>query len=241
MRWPNMILIALSLAAASYAAGPLTGFPFTEENLNYTVNWPTGLGLGDVHMAARHDGPTGWAFTLTVNAAIPGFPVKDTYTSHANGDFCSTEFTRDFSHGSKKSIEKETIDRSHESVIRKTVRNGGGQSEFSISDCMKDALTLLYYARRELGQGRVPPSQQILFGGLYDIGMSYAGEQTIQSGGKPAITDKIVCSVKGPSSTVRFDMYFARDPARTPLLVKVPFAVGSFSMELSREPSREPV
>jgi hypothetical protein len=29
-------------------------------------------------------------------------------------------------------------------------------------------------------------------------------------------------------------MYFARDAARTPLLVKVPFALGKFSMELVR-------
>jgi hypothetical protein len=93
---------------------------------------------------------------------------------------------------------------------------------------------MLFYARRELGQGRVPAPQQILFGGLYDMTLTYAGEQTIQVGGKPAISDKVLCSVKGPSSSEEFEMYFARDPARTPLLVKVPFPVGSFSMELVR-------
>jgi hypothetical protein len=228
-----IILVALSISPSCFAAGPLTGFPFTDESLNYNVNWPSGLGLGEVHVKARRDG-AGWIFDLAVDAGIPGFSIKDAYSSHANGDFCSTEFTRDFIHGSKKSSEKETIERSTETATRKTIPNGGGQSEFSVPDCVKDGLTMLFYTRRELGQGRVPAGQQILFGGLYDLSLTYAGEQTVQVGGKATVSDKVVGSIKGPSSTETLEMYFARDPARTPLLVKVPFAVGSFSMELVR-------
>ncbi|MES1256802.1 MAG: DUF3108 domain-containing protein, partial [Acidobacteriota bacterium] len=106
--------------------------------------------------------------------------------------------------------------------------------EFSVPDCTKDALTLLFYARRELGQGRVPPAQQILFGGLYDTTLQYAGEETIPFAGKPVVTDKVVCDLKGPSSSLQFEIYFARDAARTPLLFKVPLAMGKFSMELVR-------
>jgi hypothetical protein len=47
-------------------------------------------------------------------------------------------------------------------------------------------------------------------------------------------TDKVTCTVKGPNSEVKFDMYFARDPARTPLVIKAPLAMGTFSMELIR-------
>jgi hypothetical protein len=228
-----IILAALLISPSCFAAAPLTGFPFTDESLTYNVNWPSGLGLGEVQLKARHDG-AGWIFDLAIDASVPGFPIKDAYASHANGDFCSTEFTRDFSHGAKKSSEKETIERSTETATRKTIPNGGGQSEFSVPDCVKDGLTMLFYTRRELGQGRVPAGQRILFGGLYDLSLTYAGEQTVQVGGKATVTDKVVGSVKGPSSTETFEMYFARDPARTPLLVKVPFAVGKFSMELAR-------
>ena len=225
MRFIRLIIpAALLIMPSCFAAGPLTGFPFTDETLNYNINWPSGLGLGEVHTKARHDG-AGWIFD---------FSIEDAYVAHANGDFCSTEFDRDFSHGSKKSSEKETVDRSTETAVRKTIPNGGGQSQFSVPDCVKDGLTMLFYTRRELGQGRVPEGQQIVFGGLYDLSLVYGGEQTIQVGGKPAVSDKVVGSVKGPSSTETFEMYFARDPARTPLLVKVPFAIGSFSMELVR-------
>ena len=52
--------------------------------------------------------------------------------------------------------------------------------------------------------------------------------------GKQVQSDEVTCTVKGPASEFKFDMYFARDAARTPLLVKVPLAMGKFSMELIR-------
>ena len=66
------------------------------------------------------------------------------------------------------------------------------------------------------------------------MSLAYAGEQTIRIAKKPVISDKLVGSVKGPASSQQFEIYFARDPARTPLLVKVPLPVGAFSMELVR-------
>ena len=227
------VFLCFVLSAASQAAGPLTGFPFADESLAFNVSWPSGLSLGEAHMTA-HRVTDGWSFSFSIDAGIPGFQVKDTYASRSTNDLCSTEFDRNFAHGAKKSEEKETIDRSLEQVTRKTVPNGGGQSTFSAPDCVKDGLTALYYTRRELGQGRVPPAQEILIGALYEMTLTWAGESTIKIGGKPAVTDKMLCSLKGPASSIQFEAYFARDAARTPLLVKAPLAVGSFSMELTR-------
>jgi hypothetical protein len=84
-----IILTALLVSPACFAAAPLTGFPFTDESLTYNVNWPSGLGLGEVQIKARRDG-AGWIFDLAIDASLPGFPIKDAYSSHANGDFCST-------------------------------------------------------------------------------------------------------------------------------------------------------
>jgi hypothetical protein len=229
-----ILTIALSMKSVPFAvvaANAPTGFPFTDESLRYTVNWPTGVALGEVRMQAKN--VKGWKFDMSLSGGIPGFEIKDTYSATANANFCSDTFNREFQHGSRKGGEKETIDRTHLLVSRVTL-NGGGKSEFSVPDCVKDALTLLYYTRRELGQGRVPAAQQMLFGGLYQVALTYAGPQTIQSGGRPAITDEVVCDITGARSSLRFEMYFARDAARTPLLVKVPFALGKFSMELVR-------
>lgn len=224
--------ILLSTALNGFAAGPLNGFPFTDESLNYSINWPSGLSLGEAHLRAKH-AAAGWNFEFTIDAGIPGFSVKDAYTSNANPDLCSMDFTRQFLHGTHKGGEKETIDRSHATVERVTTA-GGGKSEFAVSDCMKDALAFLFYSRRELGQGRVPPAQQILFGGLYEMRVQYVGAPVIKVSEKQEQSDKVVCSVKGPSSSVQFEVYFARDAARTPLMIKVPLQMGSFSMELVR-------
>ena len=100
--------------------------------------------------------------------------------------------------------------------------------------CVKDALTYLFFTRRELGQGRVPGAQKILFGNLYDMRMTYAGAPMIAVGGKQVQSDQVTCTVKTASSEYSFDVYFARDAARTPLLISAPLAMGKFSMELIR-------
>ena len=227
----GLLLITLIPRVAAPAPA-LTGFPFTDETLNYSINWPSGLNLGEGRLQSKHT-DAGWSFEMTLDAGVPGYAVKDSYTAHANADFCSSDFARQFLHGARKGGETETIDRSHETVARVTL-NGGGTSEFAIPDCIKDALTLLFYTRREMGQGRVPPAQQMLFGGLYQVTLDYAGAPMIKVADKQVQSDELVCSLKGASSILQFEIYFARDPARTPLLVSVPLAVGKFSLELVR-------
>jgi hypothetical protein len=237
---PVLLLLFLTCASfltgAAHGASVLTGFPFTDESLAYKISGPAGIPLGDVRFTAKH-GSEGWSFEMKSDAGIPGYPVKDTYTSRINSDFCSAVFNRSFEHGHYKGREEESIDRSQETVTRATISGGigtGGKSQFPISDCVKDALAMVYYTRQELGQGRVPSAQSILLGGLYDITLVYGGPQTIPSGDKTVVTDKVLATVKGPASRVDFEMYFARDAARTPLLVKVPLALGSLSLELVR-------
>ncbi len=104
------------------------------------------------------------------------------------------------------------------------------------SSCAKDALAYLYYVRRELGEGRLPPTQTVFFGSAYQIHLEFGGTQQIKIGDKPVEADRIQASLKGPSSDVNFEVYFLKDAARTPVLVKVPMSLGTFSMELVREP-----
>ena len=237
MRFSNFSLAALAAAGiftcaltAGAATAASTGFPFTGEELTYSVNWPSGLSLGEGHLRASRQG-VAWSFELRLDASVPGFDVLDRYQASATSDFCSTSFERTSSHGARKTHETETI--SDGTVVRQTA-NGGGKSELKAPDCLKDALTFLFFLRRELGQGRVPPPQQILFGNLYSATLEYVGAPMIRVAGKPEQSDKLICTMTGPASTLKFEVYFARDAARTPLLFKVPLQMGLFSMELVR-------
>jgi hypothetical protein len=223
--------------ASSVPAAAQTGFPFTNETLHYTVNWPTGLSLGEAHMSAAHNkGPNGkgdeWEFQLSLDAAVPGFAVGDHYRSTASSDLCSVQFEKDFTHGSRKSGERIDFDPHAGMARRETV--GGGKSDVPISQCPHDALAFLYFTRREMGQGRIPPEEDIVFGAPYRARLQYTGEQQVRLNNKNVVSDRVIMTLRGPASEITFEMFLARDPARTPLVIRVPLSLGMFSMELTR-------
>jgi len=227
MKWLCSLVIAFPLLAAG---NPPAGFPFTDESLTYSIVWPSGLSLGEAKLSAAHSG-AGWLFDLTLDAAVPGYTVKDAYHSVAGSDLCAAEFDRDTVHGAKKTREKTSI--SNGMAVRKTV--GGGQSELAVAACAHDALTALFVARREFGQGRVPQAEKVLFGGSYDLQLQYTGAQSIKIADVPTQADRVFCTVTvKENQKFEFEVYFARDAARTPLLIRVPFALGAISMELVR-------
>lgn len=227
---PFLLPATLALGAPVFAP---TGFPFQDESLHYTIDWPSGLNLGDAHLNA-HKSATGWEFEMSVDAAIPGFAIADHLHSSTNTEGCSVQFERDTSHGKKKAHEQTDFDYHNGAAHRSTLVPGGGTSDQPISSCAHDALAFLYFARRELGQGRVPPQEDLYFGAAYLARLEYTGAQTIQSNGKPAVTDHVVVSLKGPASDFHFEIFFARDPARTPLSVRIPSSFGTISLELAR-------
>jgi hypothetical protein len=64
--------------------------------------------------------------------------------------------------------------------------------------------------------------------------MNYTGAQDVAVAGKPVVSDHLNVSVKGPASDFTFEIFYARDAARTPLLIKIPVSIGTVSLELVR-------
>jgi hypothetical protein len=169
---------------------------------------------------------------MTIRAGIPGYAIADQYHSVTNASGCSVQFERTMSHGERKSQDQTAFDYQHGLARRRTV--SGGRSETPVSSCAHDALAFVYYARRELGQGRVPAPEQIFYGAARSAQLQYTGAQTIDVGEQPVTADRVLVYIKGPASDTQVEIFFARDPARTPLLVRVPFSVGTLSLELVR-------
>ena len=80
----------------------------------------------------------------------------------------------------------------------------------------------------------MPPQQTIFLGAPYDIRLEFMGTQKIPLGEKQVEADRVTATVKGPSSEISFEVFFLKDQARTPALVRVPLSLGTFSMELVR-------
>ncbi len=221
-------LCLLLLATAAFGAG---GFPQADESLQYTVNWPSGLSLGEGRLDARKSA-AGWEFELQLDAAVPGYAVADRYRSLANGELCSQEFEKNSVHGRRTAREKTVFDYRRNLARRNTVN--GGKSELPIPACAHDALAFVFHVRRELAQGRVPPPQAVLFGSPYQVRLDFGGPQMVAANERREQADRVAVSFKGPASAMNFEVFFARDAARTPLVIRVPFALGTFSMELVR-------
>jgi hypothetical protein len=225
IRWLAALLIGGSLAQAQ------SGFPFTDETLAYTVSWPSGLGIGEGRTQARKSA-AGWDFEFTLSGGIPGFAVADTFRSLSTPELCSVEFAKNSVHGRRKARERTVFDTRSGIATRST--ENGGKTEIPMGVCTRDALAFLYFTRRELGQGRVPPPQAVLFGALYDIKLEYRGSEPVTVNGRTQEADRIFGTVRGPASDHTFEALFARDAARTPLKVRVPLPLGTFSLDLVR-------
>ncbi len=213
----------LLLAAAAAAA---------QEKLQYNVNWPTGLSLGEVTLSAASVGAE-WDLKLAIDASIPGFVIRDSFTSRVSNAFCSAAFEKDSTHGARRSVEKSVFDKSRGVVVRETLK-GGGKSETPFTGCARDALAFLYHLRQELEAGRIPPPQTVFFGAAYQAKLQFRGAERVKVGEERIEADHITATLKGPASDLTFDLFFARDSGRTPVLVRVPFSMGVFSMELQR-------
>jgi hypothetical protein len=217
------LLILFATAAAGGTA---------QENLRYSVNWPSGLSLGEAQLEttpARDGKPAEHRFTL--EASIPGFSVLDQYRSLVTPGNCSIEFSKKFQHGSRKTEERVEFKPAEKVAIRQTLP-GGGKSTFTISPCMRDALAYLYWLRSELAAGRLPPAQTIVFGAQYQLSVVLTGQENLQIGSERLPADRLTARLKGPASERTFDLYFGRDPQRRLLLVRVPLPLGSFALEL---------
>jgi hypothetical protein len=221
---------AVSLLAAPAMAG--ISAPVQDENLAYTINWPSGLSLGEARLLS-HQANDKWHFELVLDAGVPGFAISDHFRSTANSGLCSVEFERETLHGKRKTREKTAFDY-QKGTARRVTLNGGGKSETAIAGCAHDALDFVFFARHELGQGKVPPPQKVFYGAQYQVKMEFSGAQNIVYSEKRAKADRVAVTLKGPKSGITFEVFFAQDAVRTPLLIKVPLTIGTVSAELVR-------
>jgi hypothetical protein len=215
-----------------YFAFLLCVLPVSAESLRYSINWASGLSLGEATLRADK-GKEAWDFEVTMDASIPGFALRDRYHSGATLELCSLQLEKSFTHGNRKADEKIAFDQQNHTASRET-QNGGGKSDLSVSTCAKDALTFMQFARSELAQGRLAPQQTVVFGAIYNVRIEYTGAQRIKVGDQAADADRILATIKGPTTDLTVEIFFARDAARTPLLARIPLSLGTFTVELIR-------
>jgi hypothetical protein len=223
-------------AAAPAKATPAPPAPaapksIKSESLKYELNWPSGLSLGQAILSAAPSDSL-LSFGFQMDASVPGFSLSESVDSRATPEYCSSLLYKRGTRGSRKVDERTEFDRAKMTATRAT--EGGGKTELSTSPCAKDALTFVYFLRRELAAGRLPQQQKVYYGGAYAVSVKFVGTERVVIGNEASEAERITATIKGPAAQMTADMFFAKDATRTPLLVRVPLKVGQFSLELIR-------
>jgi hypothetical protein len=201
------------------------------ESLKYTLSWPSGLDLGEAILSSAPT-ETLLNFAFQMDISVAGFSISEAVDSRASPEYCSTLLYKRGARGRRKVDERTEFDQSKMTAVRRT--EGGGKTELSTPSCSKDALTFIFFLRRELAAGRLPQQQKVYYGSAYNVSLKFAGTERIKVGEEAMEVEKITATVKGPASDVTADLFFAKDATRTPVMVRVPLKVGEFKLELIR-------
>lgn len=236
MKICSLLAVFMLLAAGQGRSAPPASIPGPSgETQRYSINWPSGLSLGEAEIVGSRSNSNSPSehlnFQLKVDASIPGFQVSDNFRSEASPAFCSDEFEKKILHGRRQADEKTKF--SSDGTAKRETK-GGGHTDLSTPSCAKDALTYLFFVRRELSEGRLPQEETVYFGAPYKVRLEFSGTQQIQVGDKNVPADKLVATARGESANIQFEVYFLKDAARTLAMVKVPFAMGTFAMTLEK-------
>lgn len=200
------------------------------EVLVYEITWPSGLSLGEAHFRAKAT-QNGWLFEHDIAASLPTMEIRDEYRAQADTNLCSLKLDKKVKHGKTKYEEAITYDQRARRAKRRTL-SGGGENEFDIPSCVRDGLTYLYYLRQELGSGSIPPPDDVNFGAQYQVVISYTQSLDVEARGETVRADRILAELDGPASHRSIEIFVAQDAARTPLIIRIPFDLGTFSLKL---------
>lgn len=232
MRFLRPALCVWLLACAGAAGLRSEALPFgSGEKLTYEITWPSGLSLGETVFEARNT-QQGWSFEVAVDANLPTKQIRDRYRSQTDSELCSSRLVKEEKHGDLEATERVTFDQQEHKVTRKTV--DGGESEYKVPPCARDALAFFYYLRGQIAQGRIPPPDDVVFGAQYQVSLTYLESLDYEGAQGTERVDRILADVSGPASQHNIEILFARDDARTPLLIKIPLEMGTFSLRLVR-------
>jgi hypothetical protein len=209
------------------------------ETLHYSINWPSGLSLGEATLRSDRtvegtDSLPGWEFELNLDASVPGFAIRDRYSSTASPDFCSGILDKKTTRGARTGQERVIFDPNKNTATRQTIRGDAiaATSQIAVPLCARDALTLLQFVRKALEQGRLPSSQPAILGAAYQVHLEYLGNTAVRLGDQQIDADRFRTSIKGPASDLTLELFFRRDAARTPVLMKIPLSIATFTVEL---------
>ena len=233
--WRSVALLLLGFPAnLSAQSASSTWAPLASgERLLFNLLWPSGITLGEAVLeASRTD--EGIRLVATVAAALPQHHIAYTFTSLADEQLCSVQFRETLREGKNtRETSFEFDQRNH--LVRRT--RAGQTTESPIPACARDPLALLYHFRRQLAFSQLPVGTPEAVG-VFHLGEDYSVRyeaitpETVKLGTKQWEGDRFLVTARGSDGEHSFEMWVRPDTSRTPVAIRVPFSLATFSAEL---------
>ena len=220
-RYPSAL--PLACAAAWPAGAPrtkLTGFPFQNETLRYTRQLARAASAGRRHLYGAQSRDGGWSFDVSLDAGVPGFADHGHATSpSATPELCSVELERDISHGSKKVTREDHVRSEEQSAHAQTTVPGGRRQDRIRHSHPARATRWPSFISPGARWGRAacrPRAEGLLRPRLRRADATTPARMTVRSATRPAVTDHVDVSVKGPRVRLQLSRSSSRatPPAR---------------------------
>ena len=159
-----------------------------------------------------------------MEAAVPGFACAKAAKATATTDFCSLELEKNATRGKRNVDETTTFDQKGLRPSQDEQGRQDGADDSRLRERCPD-FRLLPPPRARRGSPSAG-AERVLRRGLPGPGACTPARRRFVSAEKLLEADRIAADIKGPASEITADLFFARDAARTPLLIQAPLAIG---------------
>ena len=229
-RWLRVLLPLLILFPAASEAQK---YPWPEgELLTFDIYWPSGVALGEATLTAKSVKDVLF-FAASVEVALPQGRILYKFSSSADAALCSREFRQSVQRSGKFWEEISKFDALSSKV---QVSRDGHTREFSAGKCERDPLTYLYYLRTRAVAGPRPASDTLLLTGPLKLQLSAHTGENVKINRTERHGDRYVIhyppSARSGVSAGPFELWLDGTIKQTPIAVRLPLPLATFSAEL---------
>ena len=233
--WAMLTLLLLGFPANLIAQSAPSSWPplASGERLTFNLLWSSGISLGEGFLEASRVGEQ-IRLEARVVAELPQYRISYTFTSLTDEQLCSIRFSETLREGKRvRETSFEFDQKMH--LVRRT--RSGETMERPIPACARDPLALLYHFRQQLAFQQVPigtPDAVGAFslGGDYSVRYEAVTPETVKLGSKQWEGDRFLITARGSSSEHSFEVWIRPDSSRTPVAIRVPLSLATFSAVL---------
>jgi hypothetical protein len=198
------------------------------EKLVFEIFWPSGVSMGEATLEAKSIKDNLY-FSAVAEVGLPQGRILYKYSSIASPDLCSREF--------RQSVERpgkfwEEITKFDADTGKATISRDGRSREVSAAKCSRDPLALLYYYRAQAAAGKKASSETLFLGAPLSLRIEAKGKEQIKIKQTERRGEHYKVAYPSAAGERSLELWLSDSPAQTPIAVRLPLPLATFSAEL---------